>query len=338
MDNLIFEKTATHAILSATAFFVLFGFLFFLQTSSCNKAYRNSLLYLVLIDIFWNGLNVLSQLPITEISQFWMFNIASYFWIQIGFALLMSGAALTQERIHFTFWRVWNVLAVIVTVLATLFHKWYSVLTPEWYGYSARNTTFENIVTLLAIVPPILCCIYIIAKNAFKAKDKTIKSALTFLLISVVLAFFAGLFLDVVLTRFNFFVYGESSSIIGFVLILLFCRTALVLSQYSMNIQHASEVVIEQLDEGVILVSEQGEEYAYEQESQCASDCFVFGLECIFCDDVNTTDNRGYDCEEGYDIFQHRIVRRVSVPFGGEDRVPFVKKSRKDSDDDCENV
>jgi hypothetical protein len=44
MDNLIFEKTATHAILSATAFLVLFGFLFFLQTSSCNKAYRNSLL------------------------------------------------------------------------------------------------------------------------------------------------------------------------------------------------------------------------------------------------------------------------------------------------------
>ena len=258
MDNLIFEKTATHAILSATAFLVLFGFLFFLQTSSCNKAYRNSLLYLVLIDIFWNGLNVLSQLPITKISQFWMFNIASYFWIQIGFALLMSGAALTQERIHFTFWRVWNFLAVIVTIFATLFHRWYSVLTPEWYGYSARNTTFENIVTLLAIVPPIFCCIYIIAKNAFKAKDKTIKSALTFLLISVILAFFAGLFLDVVLTRFNLFVYGESSSIIGFLLILLFCRTALVLSQYSMNIQQASEVVIEQLDEGVILVSEQG--------------------------------------------------------------------------------
>src|SRR5574344_69174 len=117
MDNLIFEKAATHAILSATAFLVLFGFLFFLQTASCNKAYRNSLLYLVLIDIFWNGLNVLSQLPITEISQFWMFNIASYFWIQIGFALLMSGAALAQIRNQYNFWRGWTLVALIATVL-----------------------------------------------------------------------------------------------------------------------------------------------------------------------------------------------------------------------------
>lgn len=257
MDNFFFEKSATHAILSFTALIVQLGFFISVYGNNYEKAYRRPLHYLILLGMAWSVLSIFAQLPIFESSKYWFFHLSALCWVQIGFAALYCVSTITLEKIT-PLWTFWNGIGILFVALSSVLNGFFINIEKTWYGYSASGNTGYFVAVLFFMVPPFLVALHLIAKRMQIAKDYS-KQMLRTLLIALLMACTLSFTLDIVLPIFDIYVYGESFSLVVLFIIIMLCRTGLILSEYSLDIQQATRIVIEQLDEGVILLNENGQ-------------------------------------------------------------------------------
>ncbi|MCK9182453.1 MAG: ATP-binding protein [Fibrobacteraceae bacterium] len=261
MNNFVLSIHFLHGGISLICFFILIAlFITVVFSNRFEKEFRIPMGYVVGLDLVWSFIAVFEQLPapyITEEARYWLYIAGAFCWVQYGYAIILVTSTLTKTKIHH-FWNAWNLIGIIYLLLTGVTKKFYTGVIETWYGFTATNDIIAIVAILAFMIVPVAFSAYIALKSLKGAEEET-KPIFREIFVILTTAIFGGLIMDAILPAFNLFIYGESAAIFLFFVTIVLCHASLSISHYNISVQQATQLIIQQLDEGVIILNEQGE-------------------------------------------------------------------------------
>ncbi len=227
------------------------------------KNLRKNLIYLLLLDILWNALAFVEQLPEGYVSQQAreiVYLMGAVCWVQYGYAIFRTTAGIIGESLR-PFWkrtlpvfRIWNAIGVVFVVVTGLFGKFYPKIVENWYGYTAVNSLFAIFAIFAFLVFPVICSAII----SFQALHTQAHRIYRLVFSTFVMAIVGGVTMDALLPAMDIFLYGESAAIFMFVITIVLYRANSAISQMGIDVSSFLKRVVQELDDGVLLLSSDG--------------------------------------------------------------------------------
>ena len=115
-------------------------------SNSFAKQLQRNLVYLILLNIVWNLLAFIEQLPTIYISDEMrqtVYILGVICWIQYGYAIFCVISELAGKTIR-PIWKkiknflfAWNLIGVVFCLVTGFQGYFYSGIVSKWYGYTA---------------------------------------------------------------------------------------------------------------------------------------------------------------------------------------------------------
>lgn len=243
------------------------------------KNLKRNLLYLLFLDLFWNILAFVEQLPDSHISESVrkvVYLAGALCWVQYGYAIIHTTAGIVGESLR-PFWgrllpkfRIWNIVGVVYVLVCGITGNFYPGIVESWYGYTAINSAFAIFAILAFLVFPVICSAVI----SFQALNTRAHRLHRLLFATFVTAIVGGLTMDALLPAMGIFLYGESAAIFMFIITIVLYRTNAVISQMGIDYSETLRIIVRELEEGVLLLNSEG---TIERANPAASRILGFG-------------------------------------------------------------
>ncbi len=237
-----------------------------LSTVLSNTLARNlqkNLLYLLLLDILWNALAFVEQLPEGYVSQEAreiIYLMGAVCWVQYGYAIIRTTVGISGESTR-PFWkrilpafRVWNALGVVFVIVTGLFGKFYPRIVENWYGYTAVNSLYTYFAIFAFLVFPVICSAIISFQSLHSQAHRIYRTVFA----TFVTAIVGGVVMDALLPAMDIFLYGESAAIFMFVITIVLYQANSAISQMGIDKSSALKQIVQEMDDGVLLLSSDG--------------------------------------------------------------------------------
>ncbi len=237
-----------------------------LSTVLSNTLARNlqkNLLYLLLLDILWNVLAFVEQLPEGYVSQEAreiIYLMGAVCWVQYGYAIIRTTVGISGESTR-PFWkrilpafRVWNALGVVFVIVTGLFGKFYPRIVENWYGYTAVNSLYTYFAIFAFLVFPVICSAIISFQSLHSQAHRIYRTVFA----TFVTAIVGGVVMDALLPAMDIFLYGESAAIFMFVITIVLYQANSAISQMGIDKSSALKQIVQEMDDGVLLLSSDG--------------------------------------------------------------------------------
>lgn len=237
-----------------------------LSTVLSNTIARNlqkNLLYLLLLDILWNALAFVEQLPEGYVSQEAreiIYLMGAVCWVQYGYAIIRTTVGISGESTR-PFWkrilpafRVWNALGVVFVIVTGLFGKFYPRIVENWYGYTAVNSLYTYFAIFAFLVFPVICSAIISFQSLHSQAHRIYRTVFA----TFVTAIVGGVVMDALLPAMDIFLYGESAAIFMFVITIVLYQANSAISQMGIDKSSALKQIVQEMDDGVLLLSSDG--------------------------------------------------------------------------------
>ncbi len=227
------------------------------------KNLQKNLIYLLLLDILWNALAFVEQLPEGYVSQQAreiVYLLGAVCWVQYGYAIIRTTAGISGESLR-PFWkrllpafRIWNAVGVVFVIATGIFGKFYPRIVENWYGYTAVNSLFAIFAIFAFLVFPVICSAII----SFQALRTQAHHIHRIVFSTFVMAIVGGVTMDALLPAMGIFLYGESAAIFMFVITIVLYRANSAISQMGIDMSSSLKLIIQELDVGVLLLGSDG--------------------------------------------------------------------------------
>lgn len=228
------------------------------------KNLQRNLIYLLTLDILWNILAFIQELPDSIISyqiRYFVYICGALCWTQYGYAIFNTVSGIAGQSIR-PFWKKMRPLFKFLNVLGIAFviffgffqNNFYLELPQKWFGYTATNSPYANFAILTFLVFPILCAA-VVSFQSIKTDSARIHKAIFTILIT---ALAGGLTLDAILPAFDIFFYSESASVFLFFISIGLYRANTSISQKGIDMETSLNRIVEDLDTGVLVLNSSG--------------------------------------------------------------------------------
>lgn len=227
------------------------------------KNLKRNLLYLLFLDIFWNVLAFVEQLPesyITESARRMVYLAGALCWVQYGYAIIRTTAGIVGDSLR-PFWkrqlpkfRVWNVIGIVYVLVNGAFENFYPGIVENWYGYTAINSAFAIFAIIAFLVFPVICSAII----SFQALNTRAHRLHRLVFATFVTAIVGGLTMDALLPAMGIFLYGESAAIFMFIITIVLYHANSVISRMGIDYSETLRIIVRELEVGVLLLNSEG--------------------------------------------------------------------------------
>lgn len=227
------------------------------------KNLQKNLIYLLLLDIFWNVLAFVEQLPesyISETSRKIVYLAGALCWVQYGYAIIRTTMGIAGESLK-PFWkrilpafRFWNAIGIVFVLATGISGRFYPEIVENWYGYTAVNSLFTVFAIVAFLVFPVICSA-VISFQALHTRTHRIHR-ITFA--TFVTAIVGGVTMDALLPAMGLFLYGESAAIFMFLITIVLYRANSAISQMGIDTSGSLKLIVQELEDGVILLNSDG--------------------------------------------------------------------------------
>ena len=225
-----------------------------------GKALKRSLLYVLVIDILWNVLAFVEQLPdayISESARKFVFWLGALCWVQYGYAIICTTSEISKSTLR-TFWkkarpafRFWHFLGIGFVILTGAIDQFYTGIVEVWYGYTATNSFCVNLAIGLFFILPIICAGVI----SFQSLQSRTHRVHRIVFITFATAIIGGVIMDIILPSMNIFIYGESACIFMILISVVLYYAASTVSKLGIGVSESLRQVLDDLDDGFILLN-----------------------------------------------------------------------------------
>lgn len=243
------------------------------------KHLRRNLVYLLILNIFWNVLAFVEQLPRVYVSdeiRYTVYILGVLCWVQYGYAIYRVICGIAGENLK-PIWRkirvflnIWNVIGVAVCLVAGFTGNFYTGIVSTWYGFTAANSAFANIAILIFLIIPVFLSAIISYQQMHSTNAEKIFRSI---FVAQMTAIIAGFTMDAILPALGLFIYGESASIFLFVITFFLYRANTILARTGIDMPKSLKHVIQELDEGILILNSNGK---IELSNRAA--CKLFGV------------------------------------------------------------
>ena len=134
-----------------------------LLSNTFAKQLQKNLIYLLILNIIWNVLAFVEQLPRVYISddvRYVIYILGSLCWVQYGYAVFRVICGIAGENIS-PAWKklgfvltIWDIFAVLFCLITGFTGHFYTGIISTWYGFTATNSNLANVAILLFLIIP----------------------------------------------------------------------------------------------------------------------------------------------------------------------------------------
>lgn len=227
------------------------------------KNLQKNLIYLLLLDILWNVLAFVEQLPegyISKPSREIVYLMGALCWVQYGYAIIQTTAGIAGESLR-PFWkrvlpafRIWNAVGIVFVITTGLAGKFYPDIVENWYGYTAVNSLFAIFAIVAFLVFPVICSAII----SFQALHTRAHRIHRIVFATFVTAIVGGVTMDALLPAMGLFLYGESAAIFMFIITIVLYRANSAISQMGIDTSNSLKLIVQELEDGIMLLNSDG--------------------------------------------------------------------------------
>lgn len=235
-----------------------------LLSNTFAKQLQKNLIYLLILNIIWNVLAFVEQLPRVYISddvRYVIYILGSICWVQYGYAVFRVICGIAGENINPAwkklgfFLTIWNIFAVLFCLITGFTGHFYTGIISTWYGFTATNSNLANVAILLfLIIPMFLSSIVTYQLMKRTNAEKIFRSIFVAQITSII----AGFTMDAILPAMGLFIYGESASIFLFLITFVLFRATAALAQTGLDMSKSLKSVIQELEEGILILNSNG--------------------------------------------------------------------------------
>ena len=229
-------------------------------SNSFAKQLQRNLVYLILLNIVWNLLAFIEQLPTIYISDEMrqtVYILGVICWIQYGYAIFCVISELAGKTIR-PIWKkiknflfAWNLIGVVFCLVTGFQGYFYSGIVSKWYGYTAENSMLANVSIFLFLIIPVTLSA-IIAYQAIQTNAARIYRSVFSIFVSSEIM---GFTLDAILPAFGLYIYAESAAIFLFIITVTLVRANAAISQTEMDLPEILEQLVQQMNDGVVVLN-----------------------------------------------------------------------------------
>lgn len=233
-------------------------------SSSLAKRLQKNLVYLLTLDICWNILAFIQELPpeiISDKNRHIIYISGALCWVQYGYAVFRSVAGIAGESAR-PFWekllpafKALNFLGIAYILFFGFFeNNFYSEPFKTWFGFTTTNTIFATVAILVFFIFPAICAAAVSFQSFHSATAKIHKAIFITLVTSIV----GGLTFDSILPALHIFFYSESASVFMFFVSIVLYRANSAISQRGIDLNSTLAGIVKNLDEGVLVMNPSG--------------------------------------------------------------------------------
>ena len=248
------------------------------------KHLQRNLIYLLILNILWNVLAFIEQLPRVYISdeiRYTIYILGVLCWVQYGYAIFRVVYGMAGENLR-PIWRkvriflnIWNFIGVIFCLITGFAGKFYTGIVSTWYGFTAANSVLANIAILIFLIIPVFFSAIISYQQMHTTHAEKIFRSI---FVSQMSAIIAGFIMDAILPALGLFIYGESASIFLFIITLFLYRANTILARTGIDMPKSLKHVTQELDEGMLIWNSKGK---IELSNRAACELFGFGEKAL---------------------------------------------------------
>lgn len=227
------------------------------------KQLQKRLVYLLLLNILWNSLAFLEQLPasyIADSTRMVIYILGVFCWIQYGYAIFCIIIDLAGNNLR-PGWKTvqrflngWNLLGILLCLFTGFSGYFYTGITLNWYGYTAENSQFANIAILLFLVLPVALAAIIAYQSIRTNAYRIYRIVFSICATSII----AGFLLDAILPAFGLFIYAQSASIFLFIITVTLFFSIFAISKTEMDLPKILNEIVQSLEKGVLILNSNG--------------------------------------------------------------------------------
>lgn len=233
-------------------------------SGSLAKRLQKNLVYLLTLDICWNILAFIQELPseiISDNSRHVIYLSGALCWVQYGYAIFSTVVGIAGESAR-PFWekvlpafKGLNLLGIAYILFFGFFeNNFYSEPFKTWFGFTTTNTVFATVAILAFLIFPAVSAAAVSFQSFHSATAKIHKA----IFITLVTSIAGGLTLDSILPSLNIFFYSESASVFMFFVSIVLYRANAAISQKGIDINSTLAGIVKNLDEGVLVMNLSG--------------------------------------------------------------------------------